>query len=208
MQSSSLRLDASGLRMVTLCCLATFGTVSAVHAAPTTASAAIQGSSPKNAAVWVHPSDGVDTTDLALALTYVNDPSQKFRTLQCAIDFLQVYLALEYDAVDNDQQQGIVYALPGTYGPTVNGPASGDTLPIRMRDRVHVQGVGARRCTIRGASTNLQDVQNGVVTWPTQSAASTNAGVEVLLTYQDATVDIRDPFFNQALPWFDGSQPH
>jgi len=161
-----------------------------------------------NAAAWVHPSDGFDEPDLDAAMTYANDPSQKFRTLQRAIDMLQLYLVDQYHAVSNPDQQGIVYALPGTYGPTTHGPASGDVLPIVMRDRVHVQGLGARRCTIRGAGTSQQSAPNGVVNWPTQSAASATASVELLLTYRNATVDMRTPLFHQALPWLDGSSPH
>lgn len=163
---------------------------------------------PSNAAVWVHPSDGFDDPDLAVALSYVNDPSQKFRTLQYAIDVAQRFLIQEHDAVDNPTQQAIVYALPGTYGPSTHGPASGDTLPILMRDRVHVQGLGARRCTIRGESTISQPVTNRTITWPSQRCAGPLADVEVLLTFESATVDSFRPGQLALLPWYQNSAPH
>lgn len=159
---------------------------------------------PMNAAVWVHPSDGFDEADDDLAMSYVNDPSQKFRTLQRAIDVLQLYLVGEYDPVDNPDQQGIVYALPGTYGPTTHGPASGDVLPIVMRDRVHVQGVGARRCIIRGVSTTTIPATNSHFVWPDTPCASTLKYVEVLVTYLEATPDrpVLPTVPNVLLPWF------
>lgn len=162
-----------------------------------------------NAAVWVHPSDGYDDPDLTHAMAYVNDPSQKFRTLQRAIDVLQLYLVGEYDPVDNPDQQGIVYALPGTYGPSTYGPASGDVLPIVMRDRVHVQGLGARRCTLRGASTTTVPVTNRQFVWPDglcANAANPVRSVEVLLTFAESTPDslIYPSVPNVLLPWFSG----
>jgi hypothetical protein len=163
---------------------------------------------PNTAEVWVHPSDGVDDPNNTTAMLYVDDPSLKFRTLQRAIDVAQLYLISQYHAVNNPDQQAVVYALPGTYGSTAYVPASGDVLPIFMRDRVHVQGVGARRCTIRGASTTSQPVSNRTLTWPTQVCASGLADVEVLLTFENSTVDSFRPGQSALLPWYQNTAPH
>ncbi len=79
----------------------------------------------------------------------INNPLLPFRTLQAAID--QVFIAQELLWQPNQQPtSGIVYALPGIYGPT----GSGDVFPIIMRDRVNVQGLGAQGCVLREVSPN------------------------------------------------------
>ncbi|MBK8172692.1 MAG: hypothetical protein IPK60_20475 [Sandaracinaceae bacterium] len=150
---------------------------------------------------WVHPTDGTlvpNPTGPDPDLSYINDPSQKFGSLQNAIDTMQQYLIVNYHPVDNPNQQGIIYALPGVYG-----AKSHDSLPIVMRDRVHVQGVGARRCVLRGSSTlsvPLPNHQN--VAWPTsQLGPSPTVSAEVLVTYEYATVD-RFSALNLTLPWW------
>jgi len=148
----------------------------------------------------VHPVDGVDPDSADKEALYINDPSLKFKTLQAGIDAMQRHLANEYDAVTNPNEQGIVYALPGLYGPFGPGVSSDDQLPIRMRDRVHVQGAGARQCVIRGASTIGQAVTNtATVLLPTRPSIST-APREVLVTY-----GLAHP--GTYLPTIDGSPP-
>ncbi|MCC7013040.1 MAG: hypothetical protein IT454_10800 [Planctomycetes bacterium] len=96
---------------------------------------------------WVDPVAGND------AIAQINDPTAPFKRLQTAIDTCQSFLATVVLNPDSPTQ-ALVYAQPGVYGPSsqgANGPhSSGDALPIRMRDRVHVRGVRARDCVLRG----------------------------------------------------------
>ncbi len=89
----------------------------------------------------------------------VDDPTKPFKKLQKAIDEVHNRLfdagVATWQTTDPDGWgQGIVYAMPGLYGSHIGAGGqqygSGDNLPIIMRDRVHVQGVGARRCELRG----------------------------------------------------------
>jgi len=63
--------------------------------------------------------------------------------------------------------EGLVWCMPGVYGPTysaTHGPsASGDQFPILMRNRVHVRGVGARRCVIRGVNQSDPNFDPGTL---------------------------------------------
>jgi hypothetical protein len=130
--------------------------------------------------VWVDPVNGADPTGNPDA--WINDPDYMFRTLQKAIDV--VHERLRTDWVLDKNQQAIVWALPGFYGPW-GGNTSGDVFPIRMRDRVHVQGVGARRCVIRGAGP----ATHPGLFWPDHSSASAlTSGYDatVLLTWESA----------------------
>jgi len=95
--------------------------------------------------------DPVFGTDFALSgnppaspSPQINNQAMPFRTLQAVID--QVFIAQELLFQPNTPPTvGVVYALPGIYGP--NG--SGDLFPITMRDRVNVQGLGAQACVLR-----------------------------------------------------------
>jgi hypothetical protein len=92
----------------------------------------------------------------------LNDQSAPYKTLQQAID--AVFWALtsfQASGQATGNEQGIVFALPGLYGPQANG--SGDVFPIRLRDRVHVQGLGARRCVVRFDPTGASKVS---FRWP------------------------------------------
>lgn len=71
-----------------------------------------------------------------------------FKTIQAAIN--EVFLAQELLFQANVPTAGIVYALPGIYGPT----GSGDVFPITMRDRVNLQGLGGQSCILREVSPN------------------------------------------------------
>lgn len=95
---------------------------------------------------WVWPAWGDDATGA------INDPTQPFQSIQAAIDALNDHILADSDPV----KEGLVWCMPGVYGPTYSanhGPnASGDEFPILMRNRVHVRGVSARRCIIRGVN--------------------------------------------------------
>ncbi len=157
---------------------------------------------PETARAWVHPSDGVDPVGPDAGLAYINEPSLKFQTLNSAIQAVHAYLVLHYDAAENPDQQGVVYALPGVYSATTNG----EVLPVGMRDRVHVQGVGARRCILRGSSTTQLGAPNTTVVWPTSPVSSATASREILLNYADATPEFQlGP--NEAAPWYSDSGP-
>jgi hypothetical protein len=102
------------------------------------------------ATIWVDPAWGHDDP-LAASDDYINDPATPCRTLQFAIDHMNAYLRKSWGTTNTTE--GLVYAMPGLYGP--HGPfSSGDTFPIWMQDRVHVQGVGARECVIRGGGSD------------------------------------------------------
>ena len=123
---------------------------------------------------WVDPANGTDTGNLA---SQVNDPDQPFQKLQSAIDACWNFIQ------DNPAvARGIVYALPGTYGPRNQGcnggAASDDSFPILMRDRVSVQGMGARRCILRGVDSPNKDVF-----WPNAPTAGSSRYSEVLLDF-------------------------
>lgn len=95
---------------------------------------------------WVWPAWGNDSTGA------INDPAQPYRSIQDAIDDLHAFIL---DAED-PLLEGLVWCMPGLYGPaSVHGThASDDAFPIVMKHRVHVKGVSARRCVIRGIPTS------------------------------------------------------
>lgn len=109
--------------------------------------------------------------------------------------------------------QGLVTALPGVCGLAnqgSNGPkSSGDTLPIVMRDRVHVQGVGARRCVLRGVG---EPGQTQPVFWPnaatgvaTTPPPTTSGNVEILLSLTKVYAGIFGPGSVGQPPWYDAA---
>lgn len=85
---------------------------------------------------WVDPCRGIDLSGA------VDVPDRPFRTLQAAITAVVA-------AGAGPALRGLVHANPGIYGPT-NVGGNGEMLPVVMADGVHVQGVGAKRCIIRG----------------------------------------------------------
>jgi hypothetical protein len=106
---------------------------------------------------WVDPAYGSDSGPSG-----VNNRSFPYKTIQKAIDDVHLSLRAQYSSPDNTNVRGLVYCLPGLYGPHTQTPSSGDTLPILMRDRVSLQGQGADTCIIRG-------VQGGpvkLIFWP------------------------------------------
>lgn len=91
---------------------------------------------------WVWPAWGDDASGA------INDPGQPYKSIQAAIDDLHDYIYVTEDPLI----QGLVWCMPGVYGPVAahGSSASNDAFPIEMRHKVHVRGVSARRCVIRG----------------------------------------------------------
>ena len=148
---------------------------------------------------WVDPQYGsdpsystpIDPLNPSLALVgQINDPNSPYKTLQAAIDAVHAHLGWQYTA--GATTQGIVHALPGLYGNHGAG-SSGDVFPIKMRDRVNVRGLGARRCVIRGTGTRSGTTSNPPastinVFWPLGNGQPSGGGAnfkqaEVLVDY-------------------------
>ncbi|MEM7305942.1 MAG: hypothetical protein AAF682_04695 [Planctomycetota bacterium] len=90
---------------------------------------------------WVDPCAGVDPPP-AMAAMAVGDPTMPFLTIEAALAALTL-------AGADPVTPGLVHAMPGVYGPIGVG-GNGEDLPITMLDNIHIQGVGAKRCIIRG----------------------------------------------------------
>ncbi len=145
------------------------------------------------ALAWVDPVFGVDGPVIVQANGFplsmqVNDPTAPFKTLQAAIDAVFSQQNIYWQA--SVPTQGIVYALPGIYGPA-DGGGNGDTLPIKMRDRVNVQGAGARGCVIRGKSTSYSVPAPPYVSdaayWPVLNGGSAVFEFVVLVDFSGAS---------------------
>jgi len=93
---------------------------------------------------WVDPYMGSD------AAGAVGCPDMPYRTIQAAIWAVWGSAWIE--------TPGLVHANPGIYGPASVG-GNGEVFPIEMEDYVHVQGVGAKRCIIRGDGTQTTEVR-------------------------------------------------
>lgn len=142
--------------------------------------------------IWVDPVHGNDGTGspdpncgsggggIGHEVVRINNPAAPTKTIQVAIDIAAKYLRCNYDSVENPDQEAIVHLLPGIYGPATdfNGEVGNDEIfPIVMHDRVHVRGVNARRCVIRGVNT--QDLEYGAnlksgVLWPDVGTCSSD----------------------------------
>lgn len=113
--------------------------------------------------VWVDPVRGVDpssTQPPTHQVSPINNPSGPTKTIQAAIDIAFKHLVLHYHPLSNPDQEALVHLMPGIYGPGTipsGGVGNGELFPISMRDRVHVRGVNARRCVIRGADWQQDD---------------------------------------------------
>jgi len=173
-----------------------------IAALPSIAAVAPQGGIPPveiQFNTWVDPVNGNDATGR------VHDPDYPFKTLQKAIDDTYDTL-VAFNPTGAEDTQGVVYALPGVYGPAnvaSNGPhASGDAFPITMRDRVHVKGVGSRRCILRGVGQTTGDYF-----WPTSPVGvlGMTRSAEVLLTLQ--RVHPSGNFPGTFPPWFEPANP-
>ncbi len=158
---------------------------------------------------YVHPHTGWDPPlgNLQDALRRLDNQRTPFKTIQRAIDVCQLGVADQFlnggdgpgGNPPNPDAFGIVFCLPGIYGP--GGQSAGevagdwDELPIRMRDRVSVQGQGARRTLIRGIND-----QNQESLLPTLEPCGTVSNVEVLVTFESEHSQAAD-VFGAALPW-------
>ncbi len=124
----------------------------------------------------------------------VDDRTAPFKTLQFAIDAVEHHLVTTFNAGVTDIQ-GLVYAMPGLYGPAGNG----EIFPVKMRDRVHLRGQGARACVLRGD----RSAQTQKVFWPNISAPPVltpgRADGEVLVSF--AYSNDRSPGLGFQLPW-------
>ncbi len=147
---------------------------------------------------YVDPISGNDVT------AHVNDPDLPFKTLQAGIDGAQAEIL---SIGGGGTVQATVVALEGIYGPIGghNGTnASGDMFPIRMRDSVHVKGVGSRRCIIRGVRTGFP-CSSGTSSflWP----ASPNwTGTTTGYSFVEVLVDANRTNVRYA-PWFSTASP-
>lgn len=119
--------------MNTLFHLASWGIAASLCLAPSLASQGSGCTPPNFAEVWVDPIHGNDTlAENQIGPNGSGDPNCPFETI--------------YGALMSVGAPGIVHCLPGIYSDATNG----EDLPIRMRDRVHVIGAGAKECVIRG----------------------------------------------------------
>ena len=152
---------------------------------------------------WVDPVTGTDTGS---ASNKINEPDKPFKTLQRAIDAVYEELvdlaggsfAPGSNPANPIPTTGTVIALPGVYGPQTAGTpnASGDVLPIVMRDRVHVRGQGAARCFLRGDGTDTVNVY-----WP--DGQRTYKDKEVLLDMSRASPAAETTGSQFPPAWFD-----
>lgn len=146
--------------------------------------------------VYVDAATGCDPLDAfgifdptsAASLARINNPSAPFQTIQAGIDTcLEGVIAL-YGT--DPTATGVVFCMPGVYGPTAVQTRV-DTLPINMKDRVSVQGMGARQTIIRGGGST-----NSAVYWPSMECCGDQEAKEVLVDFSFET-----PFFGQGYPW-------
>jgi len=93
----------------------------------------------------------------------------------------------------------VVYALPGVYGDHGDN-SSKDILPIVMRERVHVKGVGANRCIIRGSLIN-QSFFPSFIFWPTGPTQGTNQLLQVLVNMAAINSRAPTPSNHNPPPW-------
>jgi hypothetical protein len=117
------------------------------------------------------------TPPLGHEVDRINNPSAPTKTIQAAIDLAFAHLLGNYHATNNHDQEAVVHLMPGIYGPATaqNGQIGNDeTYPITMRDRVHVRGVNARRCVIRGLRIGADEYVDNLmqVFWPISGTCS------------------------------------
>jgi len=126
----------------------------------------------------------------------VNDSTAPFRTLQAAIDAVFTHQGAFH--TPNVPTQGIVYALPGIYGPS----GSGDLFPILMRDRVNVQGLSTRGCVLRElSSTHALPTSPAIEAfWPAVGASGIQASV-VLVDFGTASAQGNFISVPSTIPW-------
>jgi hypothetical protein len=172
------------------------------------------GPCPELTYAYVDPIWGVDPPvppagSLANLLVRLNDPTRPFRTIQLAIDVCQYGVEqrwLTASAADQPKLRGVVLCMPGLYGPAGVQAGPTDTFPIVIRDRVSVQGQGARRTVLRG--TGVVDPLQEYF-WPKGPACGVMLPAEVLVDFSSqhllATNPLDPPF--QPLAWTQAFDP-
>ncbi len=140
--------------------------------------------------IWVDPIAGSPGTGgggpPGHEVQHLNNPAAPLKTINKAIEIALDHLHAVYDSQTNPNTQAIVWVLPGVIGPTSVG-GNGEVFPIKMRDRIHVQGLGAGRCIIRGASSGSLDTQSTF--WPTSNgcASAQYLAKQVLVSYRTSS---------------------
>ena len=154
-------------------------------------------SCPELVIAFVDPITGVDPVP-SNPYTWLNNPRKPFRTIQAAIDGCQMGVIAIYNdpTVPNHlQAQGVVYCQPGLYGPTGVQAGPKDGFSITVRDRVALQGQGARRTILRGDGSGLQGIF-----WPDVPICGSDSDREVLLNCSNAHDFEPNPQLG-TLPW-------
>lgn len=167
--------------------------------------------------VWVDPVHGADPAPVPAGghelQQYINNPILAFKTIQSAINYTGKYLRDTYNAQNNPDREAIVHLMPGIYGPITpqnGGVGNGEVFPIRMHDRVHLRGVNARRCVIRGMNPGDAGYASNLhpkVFWP-EDKTCPEVGYkdkQVLIDCSVTTLVFRDSFTAPfvVLPWAD-----
>src|SRR5262245_39010843 len=155
--------------------------------------------------VWVDPDQGEDipppppSNPPIHVPIQIDNPLAPTKTIQFAIDLASGYLAANYNAQSNPDQEAVIHLMPGIYGSLAVG-GNGETLPVSMKDRVHVRGVSARHCVIRGDGSQTVSVY-----WPSQASCQSGSPPgfrqrEVLVSYTNSGRFSYDAGF-QTPPW-------
>jgi hypothetical protein len=148
---------------------------------------------------YVDPATGCDPLNMfglfdpsaPEALARLNDPTAPFQTIQAGIDTCLEGVKLLFHPFDRPDAQGIVFCMPGTYGPTA-AQARRDVFPLMIRDRVSLQGMGARRTVLRGGGPT-----NTVINWPNDTCCGNPLDKEVILDFSN------ESHLAGGLPWVD-----
>lgn len=170
--------------------------------------------------IWVDPvhgNDGLGSPDpscggggIGHEVVRINNPGAPTKTIQVAIDIAAKYLRCHYDPLENPDQEAIVHLMPGIYGPATNfnGQVGNDEeFPIVLHDRVHLRGVNARRCVIRGVSTVDSEYSANLKTvfWPENVLCGVGMiyQKQVLIDCSFSSLYRRDGGTFVVLPWAD-----
>ncbi|MEQ1728252.1 MAG: hypothetical protein ABL982_07705 [Vicinamibacterales bacterium] len=125
---------------------------------------------------WVDPVDG-------FVPGIVGDPTTPFLQINDAILAVQAALV-----GSGPGKEGVVHLMPGLYSDTGTQP---QFFPVNMRDRVHVQGAGAKECVlrVRTAAPILQRYLPLAGTTPTPIGMPNirRQGVRIAVSYFNAT---------------------
>lgn len=109
----------------------------AVRTSPSAQEAYLFGGSPY-AEAWVDPCSGNDISGA------VGAQDRPFKTIfQAKLRLKQLF--------PTPSAPGLIHCNPGIYGPMdAAGVGNDEPFPIQMADNIHIQGLGARQCIVRG----------------------------------------------------------